>query len=362
MAYVAVKGGEEAILQARNILEFYRIKGESLPIDVKQIKEQMSYAVDKVISEGSLYNKELSALAIKQAQGDILEASFYIRALRSTMPRVTYSEPINTEQMRIGRRISATFKDIPGGQYLGATRDYENRILNIELIKEDEEKNRDFKANYINDLERVNEIPKFTKVSNIFRNENLLEEDTYEDKLKEEVIDDITRNSLRFPVSRSAKLQALTRGESGAVSGFAYSIVRGFGDEHPYISELRTGDVYIKIKHPIYEDEQITIGEMLVTECEIVSKASQNKSENYKNKSGDINKMSLGYGLCMGNNENKAISMAILDKSLEPNSEKLAQDEEFVLLHINGIDSLGFISHFKLPHYVDFKADVERIK
>ena len=101
---------------------------------------------------------------------------------------------------------------------------------------------------------------------------------------------------------------------------------------------------------------------MLVTECEIVSKASQNKTENSKTNSEDKNKMSLGYGLCMGNNENKAISMAILDKSLEPNSEKLAQDEEFVLLHIDGIDSLGFISHFKLPHYVDFKADVERIK
>ncbi len=26
MAYVAVKGGEEAILQAKNILEFYRVK------------------------------------------------------------------------------------------------------------------------------------------------------------------------------------------------------------------------------------------------------------------------------------------------------------------------------------------------
>ena len=146
------------------------------------------------------------------------------------------------------------------------------------------------------------------------------------------------------------------------MSGFAYAIVRGFGDEHPYISELRTGNVFIKVKHPIYEDEEIIIGDMLVTECEIVSKASQNKTENSKTNSEDKNKMSLGYGLCMVNNENKAISMAILDKSLEPNSEKLAQDEEFVLLHIDGIDSLGFISHFKLPHYVDFKADVERIK
>ncbi|HCQ5896123.1 TPA: carbon-phosphorus lyase complex subunit PhnI [Clostridioides difficile] len=361
MAYVAVKGGEEAILQAKNILEFYRVKGDSLPIDVKQIEEQMSYAVDKVMSEGSLYNKELSALAIKQAQGDILEASFYVRALRSTMPRITYSEPINTKEMRIKRRISDTFKDIPGGQYLGATRDYENRILNVELLEEDEKKNRDFRDSFISELETVDEIPEFTKISNIFRKENLLQEEVCENKL-EEVIDDITRNSLRFPVSRSAKLQALTRGESGVVSGFAYAIVRGFGDEHPYISELRTGNVFIKVKHPIYEDEEIIIGDMLVTECEIVSKASQNKTENSKTNSEDKNKMSLGYGLCMGNNENKAISMAILDKSLEPNSEKLAQDEEFVLLHIDGIDSLGFISHFKLPHYVDFKADVERIK
>lgn len=361
MAYVAVKGGEEAINEAKNILEFYRVKGDSLPIDVKQVKEQMSYAVDKVMSEGSLYNEDLSALAIKQAQGDILEASFYIRALRSTMPRVTYSEPINTEEMRIMRRISATFKDIPGGQYLGATRDYENRILNTDLLKENIEKNEEFKEKYIKDVKVVNEIPKFTKVSNIFRADNLLEEDNDKYKLEEEIIDDITRESLRFPASRSAKLQALTRGESGVLSGFAYSIVRGFGDEHPYISELRTGKVYVTISHPIYENEQITIGEMLVTECEVISKTSQSKEMDTNNMK-DTNKMSLGYGICMGNNENKAISMAILDKSLEANSEKLAQDEEFVLLHIDGIDSLGFISHFKLPHYVDFKADVERIK
>ena len=42
-------------------------------------------AVDRVMSEGSLYDRELAALAIKQARGDLIEAIFLLRAFRATL-------------------------------------------------------------------------------------------------------------------------------------------------------------------------------------------------------------------------------------------------------------------------------------
>jgi hypothetical protein len=78
--------------------------------------------------EGSLYDAEFAALAITQARGDLIEAIFLLRAFRTTLPRLGYSEPMDTSAMRIRRRISATYKDLPGGQILGPTFDYTPRF------------------------------------------------------------------------------------------------------------------------------------------------------------------------------------------------------------------------------------------
>lgn len=354
MAYVAVKGGEKAIKEANKLLEYFRCKGEGLPIEVKQIKEQMSLAVDRVMSEGSLYDKDLAALALKQSQGDVLEASFYIRAFRSTLPRNLYSAPMEISQMDVIRRISAAFKDVPGGQYLGASRDYERRILNFDLFDEKSGDMKKFIKEFLDEeMVDIEEKPSFPKISNLLREQGLLEES----KEGDEKIDDITRDSLRFPASRSSRLQSLTRGEAGAVTAFAYSVVRGYGDVHPYVGELRIGYVDVEVPHPIYSDETIVVDRIMVTEAEVVSEKLEEKSKDSKPK------FTLGYGLTMGNNETKTIAMAILDRALEgEESSSPGEDEEFVLYHIDGIQSTGFISHFKLPHYVDFQADLNRLR
>ena len=53
-----------------------------------------------MMDEGSLYDRELAALAIKQARGDLIEAIFLIRAARTTLPRFGYSAPLDTAAMR----------------------------------------------------------------------------------------------------------------------------------------------------------------------------------------------------------------------------------------------------------------------
>src|ERR1700750_3401469 len=132
--YVAVKGGERAIENAHRLLANARRGDQSVAeISLDQISEQLGLAVDRVMSEGSLYDRELAALAIKQARGDMIEAIFLVRAFRATLPRFGTSEPVDTGTMRVRRRVSSTFKDIPGGQILGPTFDYTHRLLDPSL-------------------------------------------------------------------------------------------------------------------------------------------------------------------------------------------------------------------------------------
>jgi len=133
--YVAVKGGVRAIEASHRLLAEERRGDPSVPeLSVTQIDQQLALAVDRVMAEGALYDRELAALAIKQARGDLIEAIFLLRAYRTTLPRFGVSVPIDTGRMLLHRRVSATFKDVPGGQILGPTFDYTHRLLDFDLI------------------------------------------------------------------------------------------------------------------------------------------------------------------------------------------------------------------------------------
>ena len=60
------------------------------------------------------------------------------------------------------------------------------------------------------------------------------------------------------------------------------------------------------------------------------------------------------------------MSMAIVDRALRDASVGEAsapvQDEEFVLYHSDNVEASGFVQHLKLPHYVDFQADLQLIR
>ena len=366
MGYVAAKGGTQAILNAEQLVEYFRLEGGSEPVSVSQIRDQLRLAVDRTMSEGALYAPDLAALAIKQSEGDAIEASFLLRAYRSTLPRFGYTLPSHGSTIRVIRRISANFRDIPGGQLLGPTRDYSLRLLNTALLHESTASVRRFLDELANGAtaneqsERAEEGAQgvFPKVVDRMREQGILaamEADTNASTADAEPFD-ITREALGFPAPRSARLQALVRGDVGSVLTFAYSSVRGYGDAHPTLAELRVGYLPVEVAHPV-TGEPLTIGELLVTECEIASKIHTSED--------GVPKFSLGYGFCFGHGEVKAIGMAILDRVLSSaRSQTLggesgpATDEEFVLQHIDGVESSGFTAHYKLPHYVAFEADV----
>ena len=345
--YVAVKGGEKAIDNAHAWMSEIRRGNTSVPnMSLDQITEQLTLGVDRVMSEGSLYDKELAALAIKQSRGDLIEAIFLIRAYRTTLTRFNYSNPIDTTNMICLRRISATFKDIPGGQKLGPTFDYTHRLLDFKLLADNETPSGPTK-----EFENI----KMPHVLSFLNQENLMQKEKDENHNPL----DITREPISYPSSRSARLQALSRGDEGFLLGLAYSTQRGYARNHAFVGELRMGIVEIEIEIPELGFE-VNVAEIILTECESVNQFQGSKLQPPQ--------FTRGYGLVFGQNERKALAMALIDRALrwkelgEDFSGAPAQDEEFVISHCDNIQATGFLEHIKLPHYVDFQSELELIR
>ncbi|MDI2587299.1 carbon-phosphorus lyase complex subunit PhnI [Psychrobacillus sp. NEAU-3TGS] len=360
MGYVPVKGGTEAIDASIKRLKYERLKGNET-IEIQTIMSTMRGMIDQVMSESSLYSPFLAAIAIKQAEGSMEEAVFLMRAHRSTLPRPYYSKTVEPETMLVERRISASFKDIPGGQLLGATYDYTHRLLDFDLINESSESIQRWLQNYQTELQKVDafdEVKYFPKVVDYLREEGLFE--NYEGN--NTAPKDITKQSLQFPSTRSERLQVMTRGQTGAVTSLGYASLRGYGQVHPTVGEVRVGAVPIYVGHPNEMEHDIEddfyIGDIKVTEVEsFVPTQVKNANNEYELQ------FEIGYGICYGQNETKAIAMSILDQCLEhPEADFPTHDEEFVLLHIDSVESTGFISHLKLPHYVTFQSKLDSVR
>lgn len=346
MGYIAVRGGEQAILNAEELMVAKILGSESEPIEVEQILEQFALAVDRVMGEGGLYWPKLAALAFRQAMGDSFEAAFLVRAFRSSVPRRGYTDPLDTRKMRVHRRISAAFKEVPGGQILGATPDYGMRFIRFDLF-EDLYQAR-IRANKALEELAQSGIPipdSFPKIVDLLRHQGLL----MDPPSAQRTWTDVTLETVTFPTNRSARLQCLARGETGGLLALAYSSMRGYGQIHPAVGELRVGDVPVCF-------EGRPLGWIRVTECEVISRMEKAQHDGKAC-------FTMGYGLCFGHNEIKAISMAVLDRAMQMNSsESPAQDEEFVLLHTDGVEAMGFCLHYKLPHYVTFQADLNQLR
>jgi alpha-D-ribose 1-methylphosphonate 5-triphosphate synthase subunit PhnI len=345
--YVAVKGGEKAIRNAHQLLAEVRRGDPSVPeLSVAQIKEQMALAVDRVMTEGSLYDRDLAALAIKQVRGDLVEAIFLLRAFRTTLARFATSEPIDTTKMQARRRISATYKDLPGGQVLGPTFDYTHRLLDFALLATGEQPTPE-QADAI-----VEAMPRVTSLLN---NEGLIEREVPDDDAP---VADLTRAPLDFPANRDLRLQNLARGDEGFLLAMGYSTQRGYGNNHPFAGEIRMGEVEVEII-PEELGFAISIGDIAVTECEMVNQ--------FKGSASEAPKFTRGYGLAFGEAERKAMARALVDRALRARElgeevQGPAQDEEFVLYHSDNVEASGFVQHLKLPHYVDFQGELEMVR
>jgi alpha-D-ribose 1-methylphosphonate 5-triphosphate synthase subunit PhnI len=345
--YVATKGGEKAIGAAHAWLAETRRGDTDLPeIAAAQIEAQLGLAVDRVMAEGSCCDRGLAALAIKQAKGDLIEAAFLLRAYRTTLPRFGATAPLDTAAMLISRRVSATYKDLPGGQVLGPTFDYTHRLLDFSLAAAGlppapaPEAQADAGA-----------VPRVTE---LLAQDGLMQRETP----GEAEPGDLTREPLAFPAERPVRLQALARGDEGFLLGLGYSTQRGYGGNHPFVGEIRVGDVAVEFTPPEL-GFAIELGDIGVTECQMVNQFKGSRTEPPQ--------FTRGYGLVFGHGERKAMAMALVDRALR--AEELgeeatapAQQQEFVLYHSDNVEATGFVEHLKLPHYVDFQSELENVR
>ncbi len=349
MAYVAVKGGEEAIKNAEILLQELRRGDPNIAeLNLEQIKQQLTLAVNRVMCEGSLYDPDLAALAIKQSWGDLVEAIFLLRAYRTTLPRLYYSQPLDTTKMKIRRRISAIFKDVPGGQYLGPTFDYIHRLLDFKLAAEGNTPTPSKSKN-------LNIEENFPRVMTTLEKEELVcQEKTEDDKQPF----DLTRQPLKLPAERDARLQNLARADEGFLLSLGYSTQRGYGRTHPFAGEIKMGEVEVVI-FPEELGFEVAIADITITEAENVNM--------FKGSKEAPPQLTRGYGLTFGYNERKAMSMALVDRAMQAQElgEEIqgpAQDPEFVLYHSDNVQAQGFVQHLKLPHYIDFQAEINLIR
>ena len=331
--YVAAKGGEAAIEAAHDWLAEQRRGDPEVPgLTLDQIAHQLALSVARVMAEGSLYDPDL--------------AIFLIRAYRTTLPRFGASRPIETGAMACIRRISATYKDVPGGQVLGPTFDYTHRLLDFALAAEG--------APPRNHASPCDPVAK-PHVTEFLNQEGLIQQEP----ASEDAPPDLTREPLQIPASRALRLQALTRGDEGFLLGLGYSTQRGYARNHAFVGELRIGMVGVEIDVPEL-GFAVEIAELEVTECETGNQFQGSKTEPPQ--------FTRGYGLVFGQSERKAISMALVDRALrwEELGEDFvgapAQDQEFVLAHADNIQATGFVEHIKLPHYVDFQSELELVR
>lgn len=338
MAYVATRGGEKAIDQAERL--FRQDLGTIDAQRVESIRTTMPYLVDRVMGEASLYSEELAALALAQTGGELSEAVLVLRAWRTTQPRIAIARPVQQDELLTQRRISAAFKDIPGGQILGPTLDYSHRVLATDVLE-----GKPFTPPTVDAA--ANPAPAHQpSLADWQRQQGLVAPATGSNVAAQD-IPDLTREPLLFPASRAHRLQSLARAETGGVLALGYAAMRGYGNAHPTVNELRLSEAEVVVRHP--RGTEFSAGRVRVSQAEVTS----------KEKGGYLE---LGFAATFGWNEVKVIAAATLDLNSAEAPVGSAMHEEFYLYHTESVEASGFCIHFKLPHYVTFQSVLDAMR
>ncbi len=344
MAYVAARGGEAAIEASEKLHRlFYPPLSPEL---IQTLQASMPYLLDRVMGEGSLYAPELAALALAQTGGDHYEAVLLLRAYRSTQPRLAYALPIEQENLLSLRRISAAFKDIPGGQVLGPTLDYSHRILTMDALESPQAPEA---------LEAApSALPKTQPALAAWQRDNGLLANLVPQEIPEDLADlpDLTREPLLFPAPRAHRLQALSRADTGGILTLGYSDMRGYGTNHPTVNEVRLAYADVNLSHPV-TGKAFSAGRIRVSQAEVVSSFGG---------SSESPQLDIGFSATLGWNEVKTIAASMLDMAMDKPDPFPALSEEFVLYHTEGVEASGFCIHYKLPHYVTFQSSLEAMR
>ena len=338
MAYIATRGGERAIDQSERL---YRAElGQMDAARVAAIRHALPMLIDRVMGEASLYEPDLAALALAQSGGDLYEAVLLLRAWRTTQPRLTIAEPVLQDQLFTHRRISAAFKDIPGGQILGPSLDYAHRLLATDVLS-----GKPYCPTPVDPSAQP--APAHHPSLAAWQQAQGMVADPARVHVALDDIPDLTREPLLFPAKRAHTLQSLARADTGGMLALGYSAMRGYGNAHPTVNELRLAEAEVRVRHP--RGTVFSAGRVKVSQAEVISK-------------GKSGLLELGFCATLGWNEVKVISGATLDLNAPGAAKGSPVEEEFFLYHTEPVEASGFCIHFKLPHYVTFQSSLDALR
>ncbi|HTU73764.1 MAG TPA: carbon-phosphorus lyase complex subunit PhnI [Trebonia sp.] len=367
MGYSGVKGGMDAILAAERLV--LRKREQAQWASAELITGMFRLAVDRVMGEAGLYHEGATADAFRQAEGDLLEAAHLMRAYRSALPRLAVTEPADPDEVRVLRRIVPASRTPDGPQLLGRTTDYTARVLD----RPDGPPHR-----AANDATTADATTADATAADATMSEATMGQEaavarpgdqarrpgrfsellakldltvTHDRAPADDEPFDVTRSAARPPAPRSAVLSSMARAETGALVALWYRSVRGPDGavNEVTLGEVRHGRLPLRVIHP-QTGNPVDAGTVRVTEVEAI--------EDLDGPDEDRTRLDIGYGLCFGHNERKAIAMANLDIACRrARGDEL---EQLLLLTTDGLDSGGFLEHLKLPHYVTFRSIVDR--
>jgi len=302
--------------------------------------------VDHIGAEAGIVEPLLCARALLQAQGDIVRAVSLVRAWAATLPRLANTR-VQITELRAERRITPAFSQPRGGQYLGASLDYAQRLLDLGTMAEGE--------SLAAPVTRGNGVvapSSFSPAIDPLVAEGLI----VRDRCAESV--DLTRT--KQSGGRGGLLQLLARGETGTMTSLAYTAIRGYGQrQDPTLMELRSGFLPVRMERP--DGEVFIVGEIAATVAEITLYRLHDDN-------GADAHFTLGVGATPGRVERRAIAAAMLDAgcaraATDPDGKRRpCDDEEFIRIAIDGQEASGFVEHLKLPHYVTFTSDLDRVR
>jgi alpha-D-ribose 1-methylphosphonate 5-triphosphate synthase subunit PhnI len=348
MGYSAARGGLDAILAAEELMRAKRDGGSSPPLGIDQVTERLNLAVDRVMGEAGLWAPELAARALRQAEGDIIEAAHLLRAYRSTRMRLAQPVTVHADELEILRRIVPAYRVPPGPQLLGRTLDYVGRLLDVGTGPRPSEAPAK-KPDPPEPPPQTHHGRHPGRLLDLLRSQGMIRDRRRDDDPEPY---DITRDPVRPGAPRSARLSVMARAETGALVNLWYRNILGpDGYIHEVtLGEVRHGRLPVRVTHPATA-QPVCLGEVRVTEVEAI--------EDLDGAEEDRGFFDVGYGLCLGHNERKAIAMANLDIAMERDGGR-SPLEQSVLMTTDGLDASGFLEHLKLPHYVTFRSMVDR--
>ncbi|MEU6657622.1 carbon-phosphorus lyase complex subunit PhnI [Streptomyces sp. NPDC046821] len=346
MGYAGVRGGQEAIAAAERLVRAARYGGESDWLELDQITAWLPLAVDRVMGEAGLWAPELAARAVRQSQGDLLEAAQLLRAHRSTLPRLGYSRPAEAAaELLPVRRVTPVQHTSRYGQLYGYGDRHAPRVLDLAPEETLRRRARTHATRAADSTpQRPEPFDPGLEASGLLASRR--------DPTDPEPYD-ITRAPARPGTPRSARLSALARAETGSLTHLWYTTTRSPRHSASDAAlEVRRGRLPVRMPHPV-TGRPVTVAHVTVTEARTVRPDDRPRTNG--------SRFDAGYGLCLGDGEAKALGMAALDLMVhrDPATDRLEQN---VLISLDGPEASGFLEHLKLPHYVDFRSTLDRIR